>query len=211
METRRGRQPALAATIRLVAITCAPVLLVTACSKTDGRMLRDPSPDQTASVSMPTTTMAPESTQVVDSTMDVVVPWTDGEAIDPRHTCDGVNVSPPLAWSGAPTGTAAYAVVLTDLDAPEFAHWVVANIPADRASIPENFTDPLVVFADNSQGRAGYAGPCPTKGENHTYDVTVYALSQVLEAQNGDPAPGLIAAIEAASVDSASSVFTYSR
>ena len=41
---------------------------------------------------------------------------SDGE-IPSRYTCDGEDVSPPLAWVGAPDVTAAYALIVDDPDA----------------------------------------------------------------------------------------------
>src|SRR5712671_4526129 len=46
--------------------------------------------------------------------------------------CTGANVSPSLAWSGAPAGTKSYALMMYDPDAPTGSgwwHWVVYNIP----------------------------------------------------------------------------------
>src|SRR3989338_1547049 len=57
-------------------------------------------------------------------------------AIPARHTCDGSNVSPPLAWSGVPAGTKSLALIVDDPDAPDpaapkmtWVHWVLYNIP----------------------------------------------------------------------------------
>lgn len=187
------------------------LVVLASCSHNDGRDLRDPSPGQIDTVTQPSTTLGEDDGQSAGVPLVVSGPWTDGDAIDARYTCDGKDVSPSLSWSGGPTEAAAYAVVLTDLDATEYAHWVVANIPVDQASLPERYNDPLAVLATNSRGSTGYAGPCPPVGTSHTYQITVYALSQILEAQTGDPAPGLIAAIESAAIESASTLFTYSR
>lgn len=40
-------------------------------------------------------------------------------AIPARHTCDGADVSPPLAWTGVPAGTKSLALVIDDPDAPD--------------------------------------------------------------------------------------------
>ena len=54
--------------------------------------------------------------------------------------CTGKNVSPALAWSGAPKGTKSFAVSVYDPDAPTgsgFWHWWVANMPADATGLPK--------------------------------------------------------------------------
>src|SRR5881398_2540953 len=44
--------------------------------------------------------------------------FKDGAAIPVKHTCDGADVSPPLAWSGAPPATRTFALIADDPDAP---------------------------------------------------------------------------------------------
>jgi hypothetical protein len=75
----------------------------------------------------------------------------------------------------------------------------------------EGQVPPLAVVAQNENGTATYIGPCPPKGQTHTYQISIYALGQVLEAQTGDPAPAMRAAIETAALDIATTTFTYSR
>src|SRR5579864_1106933 len=52
--------------------------------------------------------------------------------------CKGGNVSPALKWSGAPSGTQSFALMVHDPDAPTGSgwwHWVVYNIPASISSL----------------------------------------------------------------------------
>ena len=52
--------------------------------------------------------------------------------------CQGGNVSPALAWSGAPAGTKSFALMVHDPDAPTGSgwwHWVVYNIPAETHAL----------------------------------------------------------------------------
>ena len=61
--------------------------------------------------------------------------FADGASIPPRYTCEGDDVSPPLAWSGVPAGAKALALVVDDPDAPDpvhpkttWVHWVLYNL-----------------------------------------------------------------------------------
>ena len=68
--------------------------------------------------------------------------FADHTPIPSRYSCDGANTAPPLAWSGEPPHTAAYALIADDPDAPDpaaptrtFVHWVLYNIPAPTRAI----------------------------------------------------------------------------
>lgn len=191
------------------------VATLSACSTDDGREMAPPRPDQQESVAPTTTVNDPASFDSLpdpsEGAFSIDGPWGNDEPIDARYTCDGRDISPPLSWAGAPSGAVAFAIVLTDLDAPAYAHWTVANIDVNATSANEGQTPALAVVAANDKGTATYVGPCPPKGQTHTYQISIYALGQVLEAQNGDPAPAMRAAIETSALDIASTTFTYSR
>src|SRR5215475_4946508 len=99
---------------------------------------------------------------------------------------NGDNVSPALAWSGAPAGTRSFALMVHDPDAPTGSgwwHWVVYNIPAGTNSLPAGAGDPQkkLMPAGALQGRTyygtiGYGGPCPPPGAAHHYHFRLYAL-----------------------------------
>lgn len=107
--------------------------------------------------------------------------FRDGETIPRRHTCDGENLSPPLAWSGAPEGTKGFALIVDDPDAPKgtFTHWLLFDIPASRSRFDEGLepgSGGRVLI--NDFGEARYGGPCPPKGHGpHRYRFTLYALN----------------------------------
>ena len=94
------------------------------------------------------------------------------------------NVSPSLAWTGAPKATKSFAISMYDPDAPTgsgFWHWWVVNIPADTTSLPKGAGGGTGLPAGATQGRNDfsintYGGPCPPPGNPHHYHITVYAL-----------------------------------
>lgn len=104
------------------------------------------------------------------------------------YTCDGKNISPPLAWSGAPPGVQSFALIVDDPDAPSgvWTHWVVFDLPADLSELPEN----AAISGSAKQGlndfkRPGYGGPCPPAGKAHRYIFKLYALDATLELKAG--------------------------
>lgn len=98
--------------------------------------------------------------------------------------CGGKNVAPQLSWSGAPDGTAGYAITCFDPDAPTgsgYWHWVAFDVPAKVRSLAAgdgNASSPGGGTAGyNDFGQSTYCGPCPPKGDGeHHYTFTVYAL-----------------------------------
>lgn len=109
-----------------------------------------------------------------------------------KYTCDGQDMSPPLAWSGAPGGTKSFALIADDPDAPmgTWVHWVVWNIPPSATALPEGVPSDRRLDDGMRQGisdfkRAGYGGPCPPGGV-HRYYFNLYALDT--EISLGDTA-----------------------
>jgi Raf kinase inhibitor-like YbhB/YbcL family protein len=117
--------------------------------------------------------------------------------IPARHTCDGVNISPQLVWTGVPAGTKSLALIVDDPDAPDpaspkmtWVHWVLYNMPASASGLTEGVAEKKLP-AGTMQGindwhRTGYGGPCPPIGK-HRYFFKLYALDIVL-ADLGRPA-----------------------
>jgi Raf kinase inhibitor-like YbhB/YbcL family protein len=112
-----------------------------------------------------------------------------GSAIPRRFSCDGPDVSPPLAWTGTPAGTAAFLLVVDDPDAKGFIHWVVADLPGGTLSLDEGASGHLApaVEGRNGFGRIGWGGPCPPSGTHH-YRFTLTALSAPLGRSSGTSA-----------------------
>lgn len=116
--------------------------------------------------------------------------FEEGGEIPPSYTCDGADVSPPLAWHGVPANTRSLVLIVDDPDAPDpaaprmtWVHWVLYNLPVDSGGLSE-----AVPPADlptgtlegvNDFGRTGYGGPCPPIGR-HRYFHRLYALDAKL-------------------------------
>jgi Raf kinase inhibitor-like YbhB/YbcL family protein len=117
--------------------------------------------------------------------------FKEGQPIPRQYTCDGVNVSPPLEWSGAPASAKTIAIIADDPDAPSgtWVHWVLYNLPAANIGLVENLPATEKLQAGGFQGttdfgKVGYGGPCPPSG-THRYFFKVYALDAELPLKAG--------------------------
>jgi len=128
--------------------------------------------------------------------------FEQGAAIPTEHACTGSNVSPPLAWRDPPEGTAAFALLVEDPDAPggTWVHWVLYGIPPEKTELPREV--PAVERPDegmkqgrNDFRRTGYGGPCPPPGSRHRYLFRLFALDAPLGLAPGATRSDLLAAI----------------
>lgn len=114
-----------------------------------------------------------------------------GKPIPSRHTGEGQDVSPPLAWTGAPDGTRSFAVICHDPDAPlvspgayGFVHWVLYNIPASVTGLPEGVSEHTNGRTDFDKTQ--YGGPMPPKGHGtHHYFFWLLALDREPDLEPG--------------------------
>ncbi len=143
--------------------------------------------------------------------------FLEGQPIPRQHTCDGVNVSPPLEWSGAPQTAKTFAIICDDPDAPSgtWVHWVLYNLPGDRIGLVENVPATEKVPGDGLQGtndfqKIGYGGPCPPSGTHH-YFFKLYALDSELSLKAGATKADLLKAMEGHIVAQTQLMGTYQR
>jgi hypothetical protein len=129
--------------------------------------------------------------------------FKEGDRIPAKYTCQGQDVSPPLAWGEPPAGTQSVALIVDDPDAPGgvFTHWVLFNIPPDSRELPEAVPIQAGLARGALQGktdfgRIGYGGPCPPPGRPHRYQFTLYALDQPLGLEGGASKKQLLSAME---------------
>jgi len=121
--------------------------------------------------------------------------FKDGGYIPPKHTCDGVGVSPELVVDGVPDNAKSLALIMDDPDAPAgtWVHWVAWNMDKATKTLPEGAKPARE--GRNSGGRTGYGNPCPPGG-THRYVFKLYALDTDLKLQANSGKPELLDAME---------------
>ena len=115
--------------------------------------------------------------------------------------CAGGNISPALAWSGAPADTRSFAVTCFDPDAPTgcgFWHWVLVNLPPDLTSLPAGAGSGEGLPAGalhirNDYSTWAYGGPCPPEGDGpHHYVFTLHAVGLDALPVDGDTSAAVV-------------------
>jgi Raf kinase inhibitor-like YbhB/YbcL family protein len=117
--------------------------------------------------------------------------FEQGGQIPSKYTCEGDDISPPLAWNGVPKGTKSLVLIIDDPDAPDpnapqlvWVHWVLYNIPPATKGLPENASKAELpqgtALGLNDFKRTEYGGPCPPIGR-HRYFHKLYALDITLD------------------------------
>lgn len=175
-----------------------------------------------AGTTAPAAAKVPEKDGVIVPMKITSTAFKPDGAIPSRFTCDGTNVSPPIAWADLPAGTKSLALIVTDPDAPDpaapkmtWVHWVVYDIPAGAGgglreaattkSLPQGALE-----GTNDWGRPGYGGPCPPIGR-HRYVHTLYALDTLLGDLQHPTRAALLAAMHGHVLGTAEMIGTYQR
>ena len=143
--------------------------------------------------------------------------FKEGGQIPKQYTCDGADVSPPLAWSGVPSGARSLMLICDDPDAPgkTWVHWVYYDIPATASSLPQNVGSERRPAAGGVQGsndfrKIGYGGPCPPGGTHH-YTFRLYALDVLLNLEPGATKQQVLSAAKGHVLAEAALMGTYRR
>jgi Raf kinase inhibitor-like YbhB/YbcL family protein len=138
------------------------------------------------------------------------------------YTCEGQDISPPLAWTNVPRNARSLVLIVDDPDAPDpkspkmtWVHWVLYNLPPDTTALAEGVTAARLPKGTceglNDWNRTGYGGPCPPIGR-HRYFHKLYALDTVLTGLPGKPRKADIeAAMSKHIIDQAVLVGTYQK
>lgn len=150
------------------------------------------------------------------------------EPILKRHTGEGEDLSPPLTWEGVPKGTKAFALLVSDPDAPSpetpadkpWIHWVAYDLPGDARELPEGVSREVspTALSGGVQGlnswpeeNVGYRGPLPPAGSGeHRYVFTLYALDATLGLDPGSATyDAVLTAMRGRILDSATAIGRY--
>jgi hypothetical protein len=126
--------------------------------------------------------------------------FTDGGQMPAKYSQNGVEVSPPLTWTGAPDSTKSFVLIFHDLDAPvgtngtdDVAHWMLWNIPRAVTSLAEHVPQgPELADGTRQIAVTGpyYRGPAaPASGPPHHYVFELFALDITLEVPAVGAAP----------------------
>lgn len=195
-----------------VVVTASSLAVVGSACGSSGRDMREPTPGATAPARIPNPAGTLEATSTTSAYFGLSSDsWSPGGALPERFTCDGADVSPPLVISSVPPGTVELALVMTDPDANRFVHWVVAGIAPTTTEIVEGTLPAGAVEGSTTNGSTGYYGPCPPKGEEHTYELTLYALGTPSGITRGEAPTQAVDSITAKGSQTAILTGTYKK
>jgi Raf kinase inhibitor-like YbhB/YbcL family protein len=108
--------------------------------------------------------------------------FIDRGQIPAAYTCDGDGQSPDLEWTWIPDNARSIVIVLDDFsaDVDQSLLWAVWNLSPSLRELMESSRGGGGVEGMNDYKRAGYAPPCPPRGEMHWYGFRLFALDAVL-------------------------------
>jgi Raf kinase inhibitor-like YbhB/YbcL family protein len=204
-------------TVRTAAVAAGPGLTLIVASALILMLSACGTPEQKAAANHRSETEKGEG--AMTATMKLTsTAFTHEGTIPVRYTCDGEDLSPPLNWEGAPAGTKAFALVCDDPDAPvgTWDHWLLFNIPAARATLPEGVAADATLEDGSRSGlnswkRTGYGGPCPPPGKPHRYFFRLYALSAPVELSARARKSELLKAVQPLTLATGTLMGTYGR
>lgn len=137
--------------------------------------------------------------------------FTDGGTLPAAFTCDGAGTSPPLAWSGAPTATTEFALLMTTM-APDALkwNWVLSGIPADTLALAAATTIGTAGLTSDGPLLA-YSPPCSQGPGAKSYTFTLFAIAAAPTVTTPATGPTLTAAIADLTLGSSALTVTYTR
>lgn len=137
-----------------------------------------------------------------------------GDELPTYATIDGTGDSPPLRWENVPVGTASFALMSTDPDAPlsqGFDHWVLYDIPAEVVEL-RRAASGVGTTGVNGKGELSWTPAQPPVAHGrHTYYFHLYALDRRLELPSGMTRMEALAAVDNHIIEQARLAATYER
>jgi Raf kinase inhibitor-like YbhB/YbcL family protein len=144
-----------------------------------------------------------------------------GASMPRQYTCQGEDISPPLSWSGVPSGARSLVLIVDDPDAPDptapkmtWVHWVLYNLAPDTTGLDQGVAPTALPAATlhgiNDWKRTGYGGPCPPIGR-HRYFHKLYALDAMLPDLGQPTKDRLLKAMDSHILAQAELVGTYQK
>lgn len=130
-----------------------------------------------------------------------------------EYSCDGPGSSPALSWSGAPSGTREFALLMTTLpgDGTTKYNWVLWGLSANRSSLNRDSFGVGTAGVGSDGPAAAYQPPCSQGPGAKVYTLTLYALSAAPSINGTADGPTVAAAIAPLTLAKASLNLSYSR
>lgn len=209
----------LASSVAVVLVACSSTAPM---SEPDAAAPSDASaelPDAASAVDGSTTLSDASSPDAADAAPSTFVltstAFQDKGTLPVVYTCDGAGHSPPLQWSGAPSGTVGYVVLMTTLakDGVKW-NWVLHSIPSSATSLAENSTSVGTAGLTSDGPALAYSPPCSQGPGAKDYTFTVYALSgtpALPSTPNQVTGPVVTSAIQSMTLASSSVTVSYTR
>ena len=152
------------------------------------------------------------------SAFEIKSPAFENNGVIPKqYTCDGINLSPSLSWSGISEGTKSLVLISDDPDAPAgtWTHWIMYNIPPLSKGLQDGVLPMQNLPHEAKQGlndfkKIGYGGPCPPSG-THRYFFKLYALDTKLNLEGSATKKKLEDAMKGHVLTEAQIIGKYSR
>jgi hypothetical protein len=144
--------------------------------------------------------------------------FADGQPIPAKYTGDGLDVSPPLAWTNRPPDAKSFALIADDPDASAgtWAHWVIYDLPPAATTLAEDTLKRPQLRNSAKQGlndfkKIGYNGPAPPPGKTHRYFFKLYALDERTSLAPGATRQDLLKAMDGHVLGEGQLMGTYQR
>lgn len=149
--------------------------------------------------------------------------FANGARLPVRFTADGEGVSPPLFWTGVPTGAVRLALLVEDADAPTpspLVHAVIWDLPAADGELKEGAivadarrdSDDGSDVGRNSYRIEGWLPPDPPTGHGvHHYAFQLFALSDGPDVKDNPSRSAILKAMAGRVLAAGVLTGTYSR